>query len=99
MLDIKYLRQNIDLVTAKMRERGQEVNLERFVALDAGGGTSSRRIEGIRSERNTVSKQVGEKKKKQGRRHGAHRPHGEVSNRIKELDEALKQVDEELQSI
>ncbi len=34
MLDIKYLRQNIDFVAGKLRERGQEIHLERFIALD-----------------------------------------------------------------
>ena len=34
MLDIKFLRQNIDFVRRKMLERGQEINLEAFAALD-----------------------------------------------------------------
>jgi len=99
MLDIKYLRQNIDLVTAKMRERGQEVNLERFVALDARRREIIQEVEGLRSERNTVSKQVGEKKKNKDDATELIARMGEVSNRIKELDETLKGTDEELQSI
>ncbi|MBE0558638.1 MAG: serine--tRNA ligase, partial [Proteobacteria bacterium] len=99
MLDIKYLRQNIDLVTGKMRERGQEVNLERFVALDARRRDIIQEVEGLRSERNTVSKQVGEKKKNREDAAGLIARMGEVSNRIKELDETLKGTDEELQSI
>ncbi len=90
MLDIKYLRQNIDFVAGKMRERGQEVNLERFVALDARRRDIIQEVEGLRSERNTVSKQIGEKKKNKEDATELIARMGEVSNRIKELDETLK---------
>jgi seryl-tRNA synthetase len=99
MLDIKYLRQNIGFVVGKMRERGQEVNLERFVALDARRRDIIQEVEGLRSERNAVSKQIGEKKKNKEDAAELIARMGEVSNRIKELDETLKLADEELQSI
>ena len=99
MLDIKYLRQNIEFVAGKMREQGQEVNLERFVALDARRRDIIQEVEGLRSERNTVSKQVGEKKKNKEDATGLIARIEDVSNRIKELDETLKETDEELQSI
>ncbi len=99
MLDIKYLRQNIDFVVGKMRERGQEMNLERFIALDAQRRDIIQEVEGLRSERNTVSKQIGEKKKNRQDATEIIARMGDVSNRIKELDETLKQTDEELQAI
>jgi seryl-tRNA synthetase len=99
MLDIKYVRQNIDFVSEKMRERGQAVNLDRFIALDAGRRDIIQEVEGLRSERNTVSKQIGEKKKNREDAADIIARMGEVSARIKELDETLKQTDEELQSI
>ena len=43
MLDIKFLRQNIDFVRKKMLERGQEINLEAFAALDEKRRKSSRK--------------------------------------------------------
>ncbi len=99
MLDIKYLRQNIDFIVGKMRERGQAMNLDRFIALDAKRRDIIQEVEGLRSERNTVSKQIGEKKKKREDATDLITRMGEVSNRIKELDETLKQTDEELQAI
>ncbi|MBA4422207.1 MAG: serine--tRNA ligase, partial [Syntrophus sp. (in: bacteria)] len=99
MLDIKYLRQNIDFVAGKMRERGQAMNMERFIALDVKRRDVIQEVEGLRSERNTASKLIGEKKKK-GEDAGEFITRtGEMSNRIKELDETLKQTDEELQAI
>jgi len=99
MLDIKYLRQNIDFVVGKMRERGQEMNLERFIALDAKRRDIIQEVEGLRSERNTVSKQIGERKKNREDATEIIARMGDVSNRIKELDETLKRTDEELQTI
>jgi seryl-tRNA synthetase len=99
MLDIKYLRQNIDFVAEKMSERGQTMNLERFIALDAKRRDVIQEVEGLRSERNAASKQIGEKKKKGEDATGLVTRMGEVSNRIKDLDETLKQTDEELQAI
>jgi seryl-tRNA synthetase len=99
MLDIKYLRQNIDFVVAKMGERGQAMNLERFIALDEKRRDVIREVEALRSERNTVSKLVGEKKKNKEDASEIIARMGEVSNRIKELDEAQKKADEELGQI
>jgi len=99
MLDIKYLRQNVDFVIGKMRERGQEIDLDRFIALDAQRRDVIREAEGLRSERNTVSKQIGEKMKKKEDAAELIARMGDVSNRIKKLDEMLKQSDEELQAI
>ncbi|MCX5824707.1 MAG: serine--tRNA ligase [Deltaproteobacteria bacterium] len=99
MLDIKYLRQNIDFVSGKMRERGQEMNLERFITLDAGRREIIQEVEGLRGERNAVSKQIGEKKKNREDATDIIARMGEVSARIKELDETLKQTDDELQAI
>ena len=99
MLDIKYLRQNIDFVSGKMRERGQEMNLERFITLDAGRREIIREVEGLRSERNAVSKQIGEKKKNREDATDIIARMGLVSARIKELDEALKKTDEDLDAI
>jgi seryl-tRNA synthetase len=99
MLDIKYLRQNIDQVVEKMRERGQAINLERFIALDTARREIIQEVEGLRGERNTVSRQVGEKKQKKEDAGELIARMGEVSDRIKALDESLRQTDEELQGI
>jgi seryl-tRNA synthetase len=99
MLDIKYLRQNIDFVSGKMRERGQAMNLDRFIALDAERRDIIREVEGLRSERNTVSKLIGEKKKNGEDAADIIARMGEVSTRIKEFDEALKKTDDDLAAI
>jgi seryl-tRNA synthetase len=99
MLDIKYLRQNMEFVAAKMRERGQEMNFERFSFLDARRRELLQEVELLRSERNTVSRQVGEKKKRGEDATGIIARMGDVSERIKRLEDDLKKTDEDLDLI
>jgi seryl-tRNA synthetase len=99
MLDIKYLRQNIDSVVGKMRERGQVMNLEHFITLDVKRRDLIQAVEGLRSERNTVSKQVGEKKKNKEDAGELITLMSSVSDRIREFDETLKQTDQVIQTI
>ncbi len=96
MLDIKYLRQNIELVQKKMDERGQKIDVGRFLDLEAKRRDILQAVEALRNERNSVSKQVGELKKKKEDASGLIAKMGEVSAKIKEYDESLKAIEEEL---
>ena len=96
MLDIKYLRQNIDLVRQKMDQRGQKIDFDRFLGLDTKRRDILQAVEALRNERNSVSKQVGELKKKKEDASALIEKMGEVSSKIKEYDENLRQIEEEL---
>ncbi len=96
MLDIKYLRQNIDLVRQKMNERGQKIDFDRFLGLEAKRRDILQSVESLRNERNSVSKQVGELKKKKEDASALIEKMGDVSARIKEYDESLRVTEEEL---
>jgi seryl-tRNA synthetase len=99
MLDIKFLRQNIDFVRKKMRERGQEINLDIFTALDTKRRTALQEVEILRNERNTASKEIGERKKNKKDASDLITRMGVVSDRIKELDEYLKKIEEDLHNV
>jgi seryl-tRNA synthetase len=96
MLDIKYLRQNIDFVRGKMDERGQKIDFDRFISLDAKRRDILGAVETLRNERNSVSKQVGELKKKKEDASALIEKMGNVSAKIKEYDESLRVTEEEL---
>ncbi|PKN60370.1 MAG: serine--tRNA ligase [Deltaproteobacteria bacterium HGW-Deltaproteobacteria-11] len=99
MLDIKFLRQNWEIVRRKMLERGQEMDFGPFAALDAKRRDILQEVEVLRSERNTVSREVGEKKKRKENASALIGRMGEVSTRIKELDESLNKAEDELGEI
>jgi seryl-tRNA synthetase len=96
MLDIKYLRQNIDFVRQKMEERGQKIDFDRFLDLDAKRRDILQAVETLRNERNSVSKEIGELKKKKADASALIEKMGNVSTKIKEYDESLRVLDEEI---
>ncbi|SEM37837.1 seryl-tRNA synthetase [Syntrophus gentianae] len=99
MLDIKFLRQNIDFVKSKIAERSQSIDLDAFVRLDAKRRDILQEVEALRNERNAVSKQVGERKKRKEDAQDLISRMGEVSTRIRELEDQLKETEESLQSL
>jgi len=99
MLDIKFIRQHTDLVRQKLTERGQALNLDEFIHLEEERRNLLQEVETLRSERNNVSKQVGEKKKRKEDATELIEKMGNVSARIKELDETLAQTEENLHQI
>jgi seryl-tRNA synthetase len=96
MLDIKYLRQNIEFIRRKMLERGQEMDFGPFIAMDAKRLDILHEVELLRNERNTASKEIGEKKQRKEDASALIARMGEVSTRIRELDEGLKKTEAEL---
>ncbi|MDD3258865.1 MAG: serine--tRNA ligase [Smithellaceae bacterium] len=96
MLDIKYLRQNLEAVRRKMNERGQNIEFDRFIGLDAKRRDILQAVETLRNERNSVSRQVGELKKKKEDASALIAKMGDVSAKIKEYDETLRVTEEEL---
>ena len=99
MLDIKFLRQNLDLVRRKLAERGQTIDLERFSALDARRRNLLQEVETLRNERNTVSKEIGDRKKRKADAADLIARMGEVSARIKDLDAILEETESALEAI
>jgi len=99
MLDIKFLRQNVDFVKSKIAARGQDIDLNAFVSMDAKRRDILQEVESLRNERNAVSKQVGERKKRKEDAQDLIDRMGTVSARIRELEEELKETEEKLHNL
>jgi len=99
MLDIKFLRQNVDFVKSKIAERGQDIDLNAFVDMDAKRRDILQEVESLRNERNAVSKQVGERKKRKEDAQDLIDRMGTVSARIRELEDELKKTEENLHNL
>lgn len=93
MLDVKFIRNNLEFVRRKMEERGAAVDLECFAALDVKRRDLLQEVENLRNERNTVSKEIGERKKHKEDTSSLMTGMAEVSARIKELDKDLEQTE------
>lgn len=93
MLDIRFVRENIDFVQKKLAQRGQDTDLGQFSRLDQERRDILKEVEALRSERNAVSKEVGQRKKQKEDASDLISKMGAVSARIKELDESLKETE------
>jgi len=97
MLDIKFVRENLDLVRHKMLDRGKDVDLDLFASLDGKRRDILQDVESLRSDRNRVSKEIGKRKQHKEDASELISQMGQVSSRIKELDEELKDTENRLQ--
>lgn len=102
MLELRFIRENIDLVKARTAKRGLETDmLDRFMEIDALRLTCLGEVETLKNRRNSASKEIAGFKKSGD--NAAAEPliveMKEANNRIKELDDELSAVQESLQEI
>jgi seryl-tRNA synthetase len=97
MLDAKFIRDNLEVVRAALRDRGATVDLDEFVRVDASRRRWLAEVEQLKYRRNTVSEEVG-RLKKAGQ--DASALIGEmrgVGEQIKQLDEDIRACDEQIE--
>ncbi|MCD5406196.1 MAG: serine--tRNA ligase, partial [Desulfotomaculum sp.] len=99
MLDIKYVRANLETVKQALINRGVALSLDDFLKLEQQRREKLTVVEQLKNKRNVVSEEIGQLKK-------TNLPAEEmvlemrlVSQTIKELDEKIKQREEQLQQI
>jgi seryl-tRNA synthetase len=102
MLELRFVRENLELVRQKSLQRGVDPQLiDRFAATDQRRLATLTEVEALKNRRNTVSKTIANLK--QSGDHSQAEPMivemREVSDRIKELDTVLAQIEEELQDV
>ena len=99
MLDMRFIRENLDYVTERLSTRGNQVDLAAFQKLDGERRTLLLEVEEMKARRNSESAEIG-KLKKQGldadERQEAVRSLGE---KIKDADEKAKDVQQHLDNL
>jgi len=63
MLDIKYLRENLDSVKERIGTRGTKIDWERFAALDRERREALSKWERLKEQKNRLSGEIGKRKK------------------------------------
>lgn len=95
MLDMKYIRENLDEAERRLRTRGGASYLDGFRELDERRRTLLKEGEALKALRNSVSDEIGRTKDKSLVQDKILEMR-EVSQKIKSLDEELGQVDGQL---
>ncbi|MFH0872943.1 MAG: serine--tRNA ligase [bacterium] len=99
MLDLRFVRENIELITEKMAERGEAFDPIEFLHWGGERKRILQQLEALRAERNRTSEQVAALKK-EGKGAGSEIARmKEVSDRIKELDEEEGNCERKLQEV
>ncbi|MEG6617116.1 serine--tRNA ligase [Peptococcaceae bacterium 1198_IL3148] len=99
MLDIKLVRSNPELVKEALKNRGVNVSLDEFLKLDEERRKILVEVEQLKNKRNVVSEEVGRLKKAGQPADDIVVEMRQVSQSIKEMDEKVKDIEEQLQKI
>ncbi len=96
MLDIKFIRENPDLVRKALEKRQFSEPIDDVLALDERRRSLLSEVEALKARRNEVSKQIGKTGEKPPQLMEEMR---QIGGRIKDLDEQVKTIEEELNDL
>ncbi|MBW2311367.1 MAG: serine--tRNA ligase [Deltaproteobacteria bacterium] len=99
MLDLKFVRTNMDRIEQMFKDRGYELDLSRFRTLDEKRRSVLTDLEELRHERNTVSDKIAVMKKQGEDASSLISQMKTVSASIKELETELPEVVDELNNL
>jgi len=99
LLDLKFIRENADAVRKALADRNLDFDLDRLLGVDEQRRLLLAEAEELRALRNRASREIGEAARR-GEDTGARREEmKKVSERVSELEKALKEKDEELEGL
>ncbi|MGL4904956.1 MAG: serine--tRNA ligase, partial [Cetobacterium sp.] len=96
MLDLRFIRENIEMLQEMLVNRGSNIDLQEFVTLDAERREILTEVETLKNKRNTESAEVARRKKAGEDASEIIAEMGKVSAQIKELDVKLSAVEEKV---
>ncbi|HEX7548387.1 MAG TPA: serine--tRNA ligase [Candidatus Methylomirabilis sp.] len=99
MLDLKLVRDNLELVRARLRDRGVALDFGEFLAADEARRRLLTEVEQLKHRRNTVSEEVGRRKKGGEDAGPLIAEMREAGDRIKTLDQTVKDSEEQIQRL
>ena len=99
MLDLKFIRENRDLVRDGAEAKGITINLDEIFALDEKRRALIQEGDALKAKRNLVSAHIGKIKKQGGDASAVIAEMESVKNRIQEIDPELRKLEENLSSL
>ena len=99
MLDMKFVRDNLDLVRTMLKNRNNSLNLDNFAELEKKRRDLLNEVEQLKTQRNSTSKKIGAMKKAGEDTAAISAEMRAVGDKISSLDNELKTVEENLRDI
>ena len=99
MLGREYLRENADQYRAALKKRGANVDLDRFIDLDAERRRTIAQVETLKNQRNVASQEIAQLKKNKQDASSQIDAMKRVGDDIKKLDERLAAIELDLSDV
>lgn len=99
MLDLKFIRENPELVKAGVQNKNEKNRVDEILSLDEERRTLILKTDELKAKRNQVSAQVGQMKKSGQDASAIIAEMKLVSDQISEYDSRLRSIDDDLESI
>ncbi len=99
MLDLKFIRENAEMVRQAIQNKGDKADLDALLQLDKTRREIIGRVEAARAQQNKVTTQIAEMKKEKKDASQAIQEMKALSDKIKNWDEQLRQVEEQMYQI
>lgn len=93
MLEARFVRENIELIKDSLRKRGYEINIDSFLFLEEQRLNLLKESEELRNRRNIVSEKIAELKRQKQDTSDLIAEMRIVSEKIKEIEEKLKDIE------
>ncbi len=99
MLDVRFIRENVNAVQESLKKRNYEFPLSDFLSIDARRMAIMREVEELRNRRNVVSEEIGQLKRQKADASAQLEQMKKVADAIKVLEEQLRTVEEETKQL
>jgi seryl-tRNA synthetase len=98
VLDARFVREHVELVEQRLRDRGMALDLQEFLAADASRRRLLSEVEQLKHRRNIISEEVGQRKHRAQDASPLITQMREAGDRIKTLDEDVRDCDERIEA-
>ena len=99
MLDPRFVRESIQVVRDRLRERGVAHDLSEFLKADATRRRLLTEVEQLKHRRNALSEEVGQRKRQGRDASDIIAQTRALGDRIKQLDEEVRRCEEQIESV
>ncbi|MDL1966379.1 MAG: serine--tRNA ligase [Candidatus Desulfofervidus auxilii] len=96
MLDLRFVRRNLEIIATSLKKRGSDLNVNEFLQLDQRRREILAKVETLRAKRNRVTSEIPQKKHAHEDITSLLQEAKTLSRQIEALDKELKEVEREI---
>ncbi len=99
MLDLRFIRENSDMVREAIKNKGEKADVDLLLSLDRKRRSLLMKVDELRHQKNVVSEKIAQMKKENREIRAEIEEMRKVSDQIDALDEELKELEEKIKRL